>query len=123
MALNRPPTQTADLLADAARALYGEAEWKAPLSRELGVNMRTIQAWLSGKMQLAPDHDVMRRTLGLLSALKPAIERVLPHVDRGPEVLRRMHDALSTQLSEINRVMPLIAAGLATRAPAARRHK
>ncbi len=80
----RPPTATADLLYQVGRTLYpSHYEWLAPFAHELDVQPRALQAWLSGKMQLAPDHDVMRRAGTLLRARRKAIDAVIKRLAAG----------------------------------------
>jgi hypothetical protein len=86
MPLKRPPTPAAELMAEAARDLYGEweREWIARLANDLGdINPRTVQAWLSGKMQLQGDHDVMRRLHALLLERRARTDEIARRVAAG----------------------------------------
>lgn len=76
----RPPTSTAELLAEAGKHLYGEIGWSGPLAEILEINQRTLQAWASGKMQLKPDHDVMRRLHALLIAKRKATDALAKRI-------------------------------------------
>lgn len=61
------PTPTAQLLAEAAKTLYGDQPgWVALLSRDIQVNERTIYAWLSGKRDLMSNNTAMQRLEELL---------------------------------------------------------
>lgn len=54
-----------DMLADIARALYGE-QWRMALARELGINDKTITRWMTGRTPLPADHrifDDLSRTI------------------------------------------------------------
>lgn len=40
---------TITLLEKAGAALYGSSSWKAPMARDLGVNLRNFRRWADGE--------------------------------------------------------------------------
>lgn len=55
-----------DMLADIARALYGE-QWRMALARELGINDKTITRWMTGRTPLPADHGVFGALGGIVA--------------------------------------------------------
>lgn len=82
------PTPTAELLAEAGRLLYGEIGWSGPLSEDLMIQQRTIQAWTSGKRDLMANNDVMQRLESLLreeaAELKAMADRIRESTAKAP---------------------------------------
>jgi hypothetical protein len=70
MPRNRVDTTSADILADAGRALHGE-HWRVPLSEDTGINADTIRHFMSGRMAV-PD-EVLNRVLTLVQMRQKAL--------------------------------------------------
>jgi|GEM_PF-1543762 hypothetical protein len=72
----------ASLLRRSGEALYGE-RWQAPLARDLGVALRTVQRWTAGDHPIPP--GVWRDLCALLTARADDIAALLRVIadDRG----------------------------------------
>lgn len=70
------PMSPSKLLATIGQALHGE-RWRRPLADDLGVDERSIRAWLSGKLVLGPDHGIFRNLEDLLVARIGEMSRAL----------------------------------------------
>jgi hypothetical protein len=74
----RPPRMPVDDLQAAATLIYG-SEWQAPLARDLGVALRTVQRWAAREMS-PPDvrgelAAICRRKAEALMSIAAALER------------------------------------------------
>jgi hypothetical protein len=64
----KPEKTAADILTDAGRALFDNAEdWQASLAIALEVRRDTVRDWRSGRMQFGPDHGALDRLLALVT--------------------------------------------------------
>jgi len=64
----KPNKTAADILTDAGRALFDNAEdWQASLAIALEVRRDTIRDWRSGRMSFGPDHGALDRLLALVT--------------------------------------------------------
>ena len=65
----RLPMQREELQARAAR-LYGAGRWQSALSRELGVNARTVRRWAAGESAVPPPVATCLRLMTFLEELE-----------------------------------------------------
>lgn len=64
-----PPMSRDELRARGAR-LYGAGRWQSALSRELGVNPRTVRRWAAGTTPVPPPVATCLRLMTFLEELK-----------------------------------------------------
>ncbi len=66
--LRKPEKTAADILTDAGRAIFDDAEdWQARLAIALDVRRDTIRDWRSGRMSFGPDHGALDRLLAMVT--------------------------------------------------------
>ncbi len=65
----RPAMKRDELQARAAR-LYGAGRWQSALSRELGVNARTVRRWAAGESAVPPPVATCLRLMTFLEELE-----------------------------------------------------
>src|SRR5260370_708233 len=64
----KPEKTAADILTDAGRALFDNAEdWQASLAIALEVRRDTVRDWRSGRMQFGPEHGALDRLLTIVT--------------------------------------------------------
>jgi hypothetical protein len=77
----KPPKSPVDMLTEIGLALHGP-DWQAPLARDLGMDRKNIQRWLSGHTELRATHGLFNDAIRLLrsrSAALAATAEVLEH--------------------------------------------
>jgi hypothetical protein len=80
----------AEMLSEIGETLHGR-DWQAPLARDLDMDRKNLQRWMSGHTELRPEHGAFDDALELLRKRADEIGAMADALDRWIKVERKSH--------------------------------